>query len=134
MSSCEELSITCNEVVDDGVGALVCVHSSGYVPHHCTWGGVLRHCQHLVRQAAALRCTHIYKTLQIYSLTANLQHSSPQQHIFTKPQTHRWLKEDRFIVINVQQRHLQRLCGLVRHWLAHVTGHNDKLKELFVLS
>lgn len=57
MPLCEELYITCNEVVDDGIRTLVCVQSSGYVPHHCTWRGVLRHCQHLVRQAATLRCT-----------------------------------------------------------------------------
>lgn len=44
--------------------------------------------------------------------------------------SHWWFEEYRLIVINVQQRHLQRLCGLIRHWLAHVPGHNDKLKEI----
>lgn len=44
--------------------------------------------------------------------------------------SHWWFEKYRLIVINVQQGHLQRLCGLIRHWLAHVPGHNDKLKEL----
>lgn len=44
---------------------------------------------------------------------------------------HRRFEEDRLIVVDVRQRHLQRLCGLIRHWLAHVTGHNNKLREQF---
>lgn len=52
------------------------------------------------------------------------------QDAFTELHCHRWFEEDRLIVVNVQQRHLQRLRGVVRHWLAHVTGHDDKLKEL----
>lgn len=47
---------------------------------------------------------------------------------------HWWFEEDGLIVINVQQRHLQRLSGLVGHWLAHVPGHDDQLKRLEALS
>lgn len=53
--------ITCNKVVDDGIGALICVHGPGNVPHHSTWTGVFRHCQLLVRQAATLRCKQTHK-------------------------------------------------------------------------
>lgn len=42
--------------------------------------------------------------------------------------SHRWFEEDWLIVIDVHQGYLQRLRGLIRHWLAHVPGHNDKLK------
>lgn len=49
---------TCNKVVDDSIGALICVHSPGNVPHYGTRTGVLGDCQLLVRQAATLRYTH----------------------------------------------------------------------------
>lgn len=48
-----------------------------------------------------------------------------------EPHTHWWFEEDRFIVVDVQQRHLQRLCGLIRHRLTHVAGHDYKLRESF---
>lgn len=67
VAMCKELHITCNEVVDDGIGALVGVHSSSYVPHHCTWRGVLRHCQQLIRQAAALRYIHVHTQTHTYT-------------------------------------------------------------------
>lgn len=41
--------------------------------------------------------------------------------------SHRRFEEDWLIVIDVQQGDLQRLSGLIRHWLAHVPGHDDKL-------
>lgn len=45
----QDMCLTCNKVVDDGIGSFISIHSSGHVPHHSTWRGVLRHRQLLVR-------------------------------------------------------------------------------------
>lgn len=54
MLLCVEHQVTCNKVVDDCIGALIGVHSSGYVPHNGSRRGVLRHCKLLVRQPTTL--------------------------------------------------------------------------------
>ena len=40
---------------------------------------------------------------------------------------HRGPHKERFVVVDVLQGHLQRLHGLVWHWLAQVAGHQDEL-------
>lgn len=37
--------------------------------------------------------------------------------------------KERFVVINVLQGHLQRLHGLIWHWLTQVTGYQDELGD-----
>lgn len=56
--------ITCNEVVDDSIGAFIRIHSSSNIPHHGAWRRVLRYCHLLVRQASTLLYTdrHACKT------------------------------------------------------------------------
>lgn len=61
MLLCVEHRVTCNKVVDDCIGALIGVHSSGYVAHSGSWRGVLRHCQLLVRQATTLGRAHTHR-------------------------------------------------------------------------
>lgn len=39
---------TCYEVVDDGIGAFICIHCPCDVPHHSAWQRVLRDREHLV--------------------------------------------------------------------------------------
>lgn len=60
MLLCVKHRVTCNKVVDDCIGALIGVHSSGYVAHSGSWRGVLRHCQLLVRQATTLGSAHTH--------------------------------------------------------------------------
>lgn len=55
INMCEESNFTCNKVVDDSIGAFICIHCPGYIPNHSTLRRLLRHRQQLVRQAAALR-------------------------------------------------------------------------------